>query len=57
MLRGVGGWHTPDNIDADLQGYENKWLNKTDGAKRRRGLFALLQLVRDGTFDDESAVA
>lgn len=52
MLRGVGGWFTPENIDVDLRRYDSRWLTTDDGAKLRRGLFALLQSIRRGEYGD-----
>lgn len=57
MLRGAGDWFTPDNVDADLERYDAKWLDADDGASRRRGLLELLQDVRNGDFNDDPPVA
>ena len=55
MLRGAGSWKIPENIDADLQRYDDKWLGSEDGATSRQGLFALLQRIRDGEFDGDAS--
>lgn len=53
MLRGAGDWFRPENIDADLQRYDNKWLNVGDGAERRRGLLEMLRRIRAGEWPAE----
>ena len=57
MLRGAGEWHVPDNINAYLKRYDDKWLAADDGASRRRGLLSLLEDIRDGKLDSEGPVA
>ena len=57
MLRGSGHWLIPENIDADLKRYDEKWLNADDDAQSRRGLFAVLQCIRGGEFDEDAPVA
>ena len=55
MLRGVGGWHTPANINVDLKRYDDKWLSVDDGAERRRGLLDLLQDIRSRDEDSHGS--
>ena len=49
MLLGVGGWHVPENIDADLKRYDAKWPPE-DGVSRVRLLKTLIE-IRRGEYD------
>ena len=51
MLRNCEGWHVPDNIDADLKHYDNKWLKMNDGVEYRKSLVLHLELARAGEYD------
>ncbi len=50
MIRNCGGWHVPENIDADLAMYDEKWLDRDDGGTRRP-LVKLLNDIRNGEHD------
>ena len=51
MLRSCGGWHVPENIDADLAAYDAKWLG-AGKAKLRKSLVEHLTKVRAGDHDN-----
>ena len=50
MLRSVGGWHIPENIDADLARYDSKWQG-ADDSKRRKSLIEHLNRIQAGDYD------
>ena len=51
MLRQFGDWHVPDNIDADLERYDAKWLG-IGSAELRLGLLKHLERARAGDYDN-----
>ncbi len=50
MLRSYGGWFVPDNIDADLKRFDDKWTAAGE-ATLRSSLLQMLGDARAGEFD------
>jgi hypothetical protein len=50
MLRDCGGWHVPENINADLLRYDKKWVGH-GGSSMRRPLMGHLKNARAGEYD------
>lgn len=50
MLRSYGDWHVEENINSDLQHYDDRWL-KVAGAQFRISLVDTLRKVQAGEFD------
>ena len=50
MLRDHGGWHVPENIDADLLRYDRKWMGNGQSTLRKP-LMDHLRRAQDGEYD------
>jgi hypothetical protein len=50
MLRDCSDWYVPENIDADLARYDEKWVG-SQHSERRKSLIQHLNDVRDSKHD------
>ena len=50
MLRDYGRWHVPENIDAALDGYDQKWMGHGQ-AELRKSLIQHLDRAKKGEYD------
>ena len=50
MLREYGGWHVEENIEANLETYDRRWVGQP-GSKLRHSLMEFLTAARQGEFD------